>query len=405
MHFMKKKDWKVLAFVCIFSLIISMLPQFPSNAAPSSTAQQIQDAEREKEETEKKKEEKEKEKDQKEDQIENLQIKQGNMREKLASLNEELTEAGEYLKELEDKIAAKNIEITATQEELELAKAEEEKQYDSMKKRVQSMYEQPSGTYIEMLANAETFADFLNVADYILMISDYDNKMFELRKELKEDVAKKEKKLLQEKAELDELKELALAEQDRIAGLIQTTTDYVTRYTSEIGSAQKELSEIEKEIEQKEKEIAEQEKDIEALKKKYEEELAMSQQASKAERRDISEVVFEENDRYLLANLIYCEAGGESYEGQLAVGAVVINRVLSSCYPDTVTGVIYQRKQFSPVASGRLALALAQNKATASCYTAADEAMTGVTNVGNCYYFRTPIPGLVGIQIGGHIFY
>jgi spore germination cell wall hydrolase CwlJ-like protein len=116
-------------------------------------------------------------------------------------------------------------------------------------------------------------------------------------------------------------------------------------------------------------------------------------------------VTFEESDRYLLANLIYCEAGGEPYDGKLAVGAVVINRVLSSVYPDTVTGVIYQNKQFSPVGSGRLALALANGKATQACYQAADEAMSGVTNVGSCVYFRTPIPGLTGISIGGHIFY
>ncbi len=131
----------------------------------------------------------------------------------------------------------------------------------------------------------------------------------------------------------------------------------------------------------------------------------MSALAASSAKRDISEVTFADGDRYLLANLIYCEAGGEPYEGKVAVGAVVINRVLSSVYPDTVTGVIYQRKQFSPVASGRLAAALAAGKATQSCYQAADEAMAGVTNVGNCVYFRTPIEGLTGISIGGHIFY
>ena len=93
------------------------------------------------------------------------------------------------------------------------------------------------------------------------------------------------------------------------------------------------------------------------------------------------------------------------YEGKLAVGAVVLNRVRSSAYPNTVYGVIYASGQFSPAGSGRLALALAQNKATPSCYQAADEAMAGMTNVGNCVYFRTPIPGLTGIQIGNHIFY
>jgi spore germination cell wall hydrolase CwlJ-like protein len=70
-----------------------------------------------------------------------------------------------------------------------------------------------------------------------------------------------------------------------------------------------------------------------------------------------------------------------------------------------VVGVIYQKSQFSPAGSGRLALALQLNKATAKCYQAADEAMAGLTNVGNCLYFRTPIPGLTGINIGGHVFY
>ena len=107
----------------------------------------------------------------------------------------------------------------------------------------------------------------------------------------------------------------------------------------------------------------------------------------------------------LLAALIQCEAGGEPYDGQLAVASVVINRVRSSVYPNTVVGVIYQNKQFSPVASGRLELALATNKATSRCYQAADEAMSGVTNVGNCVYFRTPVEGLTGINIGGHVFY
>jgi spore germination cell wall hydrolase CwlJ-like protein len=116
-------------------------------------------------------------------------------------------------------------------------------------------------------------------------------------------------------------------------------------------------------------------------------------------------VTFDEGDRRLLANLIYCEAGSEPYEGKVAVGAVVINRLLSSIYPNTVVGVIYQNKQFSPVNDGHLALALTYEKATADCYKAADEAMSGVTNVGQCVYFRTPIAGLEGIRIGGHIFY
>ena len=183
----------------------------------------------------------------------------------------------------------------------------------------------------------------------------------------------------------------------------------VSSLAANSSTLKKELEALKDEAEQIRKQQTElkkeQEANIEYLKKKLAEEQALSKLAAQSQWRDISEVTFEESDRYLLANLIYCEAGGEPYAGQLAVGAVVINRVLSSVYPNTVTGVIYQKYQFSPVGSGRLALALAQNKATASCYKAADEAMAGQTNVGNCVYFRTPIPGLTGIQIGGHIFY
>lgn len=90
----------------------------------------------------------------------------------------------------------------------------------------------------------------------------------------------------------------------------------------------------------------------------------------------------------------------------MAVGAVVINRMLSGVFPDTMVGVIYARRQFSPVASGRLALALANDRATESCYRAADEAMSGRTTVADCLFFRTPIDGITPrYRIGGHIFY
>ena len=185
---------------------------------------------------------------------------------------------------------------------------------------------------------------------------------------------------------------------EKFSGLINRTQGNISAYSSQIASAEAEVEALEAQIE-------EQNKNISALQKQLAEEIAKSRLAANSSWRDISEVSFTEDDRYLLANLIYCEAGGEPYDGQVAVGAVVINRVLSSVYPSTLSGVIYQNRQFEPVSTGRLALALAENRATASCYRAADEAMSGVTNVGNCVYFRTPIPGLEGINIGGHVFY
>lgn len=106
----------------------------------------------------------------------------------------------------------------------------------------------------------------------------------------------------------------------------------------------------------------------------------------------------------LLAALIHCEAGGESYEGQVAVGAVVMNRVRSSAYPDTIHGVIYASGQFTPAMSGKVNRVYESGKIYESCIRAAEEALSGVSNVGNLLHFRRN-NGREGLVIGNHVFY
>ncbi|MBQ9134466.1 MAG: cell wall hydrolase [Lachnospiraceae bacterium] len=106
----------------------------------------------------------------------------------------------------------------------------------------------------------------------------------------------------------------------------------------------------------------------------------------------------------LLAALIHCEARGESYEGQLAVGAVVMNRVRSDAYPDTVHGVIYASGQFSPAQSGKVNRVLESGNINESCIEAAREALAGVSNVGDMTHFRRN-DGRDGLVIGNHVFY
>ncbi len=81
----------------------------------------------------------------------------------------------------------------------------------------------------------------------------------------------------------------------------------------------------------------------------------------------------------------------------------MINRVLSSVYPDTVTGVIYQNKQFSPVASGRFATVLAKG-AGSSSVKAAKEVLAGKRTI-DALYFRTNNGLIDGTIIGNHVFY
>lgn len=91
------------------------------------------------------------------------------------------------------------------------------------------------------------------------------------------------------------------------------------------------------------------------------------------------------SDHRLLAKLVSAEARGEPYKGQVAVAAVVLNRVRSPKFPNTISGVIYQRGQFSVVSNGSI-----NNTPTSSAIRAARDAMNGWDPTGGCLYFYNP---------------
>lgn len=388
-QYRKKRSIGKIAFLTAVALVFSSTP-FPSYAT-SSTRQEIADKEQEKEELENQQQANEQE-------LNNLKGEQRSLRRQLAELNEQLTVVSDHLAELEQQIRDKEQEITETTQALEQARIKEAWQYDCMEKRIQYAYEKGQDNLLDVFFSWESFARYLNLSTYTERIAEADDDMLDQIIETREFIESEEERLQREKEELDYLKVQTEAEKSRVSGLISQASRQAADYADQIADAEEEARAYEANLKKLEE-------DLEYLKKKLQQEIAMSQRAANATWRNISDVTFADGDLYLLANLIYCEAGGEPYDGKLAVGAVVINRVLSSVYPDTVLGVIYQKKQFSPVGSGRLALALDVNKANADCYRAAEEAMSGLSNVGNCVYFRTPIDGLTGISIGGHIFY
>ena len=113
------------------------------------------------------------------------------------------------------------------------------------------------------------------------------------------------------------------------------------------------------------------------------------------------------NDQYLLAKIIYAEARGESYTGQVAIGAVVLNRVKSSKFPNTISGVIYQPYAFTAVNDGQINL-----EPNSTAYKAAKDALNGWDpTYGSIYYFnpKTATSSWIWsrqqtVTIGNHIF-
>ncbi len=387
---MSRKQLRRRSFFMAVVLFVTSLPVVESFA--KTTEEQLNEAQQQQEETQQ-------QLDAVQDNLSSLEGNRNELQEELSGLNDQLNEVRANLERLEEEIDTKESQIEQAQIELEEARASEQEQYESMKERIRFMYENGETAYLEMLFSANGFADFLNRSEYIAQIERYDRRKLEEYQETCRLIEEKQQQLETDLAELQVLHEDARREQERVDGLVAETAGSIAAYSDQISATEEQMLAYEAEL-------ARQNDNIEALKAQLAEERRLAALAAASAWRDISQVQFDEGDRYLLANLIYCEAGGEPYEGQLAVGAVVVNRMLSGVFPDTMVGVIYAKRQFSPVASGRLALALAQNKATANCYRAADEAMSGMTNVSDCLFFRTPIDGITPrYVIGGHIFY
>ncbi len=112
-------------------------------------------------------------------------------------------------------------------------------------------------------------------------------------------------------------------------------------------------------------------------------------------------------DMYLLAQCIYSESRGEPYKGQVAVGAIVLNRVKSSAFPNSISGVIYQKGAFSAVDDGQINLT-----PNDSALKAAKDAMNGWDPTGGCLYYYNPAKTSnrwirsrpIVVRIGNHVF-
>lgn len=342
--------------------------------------------------------------------LEGLEEQREQISGQLGKYNNQLSEAINALNKTEQDIVDKEQEIQQKLKELATAREIENKQYNDLMAHMQFMYESGvTQSYLNLISEVTSLTEFLNMSEYVEQISAYDTNMLKQFQAIRAFVEEEEAVLEQEHRDLEALKADQEANRQYVKSLVNQTQ-------SALNSKDGEITQKENEVTAQEEALAQIKDNIKELQKKLAEEIAMSQAAANAKWRDVSEVDFSEEDVTMLANLIYCEARGESYAGKLAVGSVVVNRVLSSKYPDTMAGVIYQPSQFAPVTSTRNSFveALAYDKAANSsgCYEAAREAISGITNVENCVYFQTLAYlerverlHVVRYSIGNHGFY
>lgn len=331
--------------------------------------------------------------------VDDISDKKQGLESDLSGLNGQLADIVEAMNELEQQIADKEAEIGTAQEELAAAEERSQDQYEDMKLRIQFMYENSDRSIWEMLLTSESISDFLNRTEYISDINEYDrNKLAEYR-ELQEEIAQREEDLQADMTELLAMQDDMKEKQASVNSLIDSTKSSLAQTNQELSDAQSNVADLEAQLNK----MIEYEQQLEIQKAK--EDAARLAAIQAQEQENTSDVVYvpADSDAYLLGAIIQCEAEGESYEGKLAVGSVILNRVKSSYFPNTISGVIYQSGQFSPVASGRLAYRL-EAGVNSTCLQAAQEVLNGNITL-NCLYFRTNNGIIQGTVIGNHVFY
>ena len=370
----------------------------------------------------------------------------------LGEMDLQVVAVSNAIADIEEAMLQTQYRIEETKQALEESLLASEKQYQDMKLRIQFMYENSGALSWTDIFQADSFVEALNRVEYAMELAQTDRRLLQEYQDTLQMIATQKEALEREQEE-------QLAQQKELEEQKKTLISSIKEKKSEIAQAQTAIADKEKAIEKYAEQIAameEYEQKLEEEKqKKIEEELARikaeqeakrkaeeerkrkeEEERRKEEERRQQEALRQEGENQqgeaqpsdavadsignlpeavpaisvtpeeeeLFAALVYCEAGGESYEAQLAVASVVVNRIHASIYPDNLLDVIYQRGQFSPAASGRLALTLENGLTTDSCRRAAREALQGNIS-GEWMYFCYNNGLRDGTVIGKQLFF
>ena len=185
----------------------------------------------------------------------------------VSSLNDDLTDTLLNIEVLESDLADKEAEIEQAEKDYEAAKATEEQQYDSMKKRIQYLYETGQESYLEMLLTSDSVADLVNKVDYAEELQEYDRRLLDEYKAAKQAVIDLQAQLEEEKQELLEMEEQLKQEKANLESVIAQKKSQIADFDSQLSAAKAKVSEYQKKIKEQNAQIKQLQKEEEAKRK------------------------------------------------------------------------------------------------------------------------------------------
>ncbi len=323
------------------------------------------------------------------------------------------------------KLGIQDLSAKVEKSKLDLASAQldEEAQYDSMKDRIKFMYEGGGASLVQILLTSESMGDFLNKAEYVATISQYDRKMLEELQQVRSNVEQKQNDLEQQQSKLSGLQETLTSKRDELNSKISSTSGELADYQAQLDRAKAaeealklaqndEVSGSVKADDTKNTETSNTNTNTNNANKNNQTASTNTNNTNKNNTTNTNSPTINNGnstpasttDVALLAAILQCEAGG--YDGMLAVATVIMNRVASPAYPGNLRAVIYQSGQFAPTWNGSLNRVLSKG-ASSTAYSVAQAALGGARHsaVINCLQFRSASTGVSGINIGGNVFF
>ena len=326
------------------------------------------------------------------DSVDKLEQQTDHLQQQLNDLNDQLNNLSTKITDLVSEINKTNSHIEKAELDLVAARLNEQIQHDAMKTRIKFIYESGDTSLLHVLFSADSMTDFLNRAEFIRDITEYDRKMLRKFQDAQETIELRENELVMQQKELETLSDKLKSDQSSLNNLIAGKSQ-------ELNLSQDALN---KAIEAQNAKPAPPPQPVRPTPKPD----TPSPDNSKPAPDNRPAPPSATEDLVLFAAILQCEAGSTNYDALLAVATVIMNRLESSRYPNTLHGVIYQRGQFSPTWNGSLNRVLAKGPASL-CYRVAQDALNGARHaaVADCYQFRASYTGHAGIVIGGNVFF
>ena len=332
------------------------------------------------------------------DDIEELEDQTSALESELEGINQDILSLSEDISSTEMQVEILNGEILRTSDALEEAEKNEEKQYEDMKIRIKYMYEHGNASLLELLFSAENMADFLNKADFIESLSEYDRNALDQLQDTHQEIADQKSVLEEQQASLTELQASLKTQQEEL----QKKADETSTNLEEVNAK------LEKAREEEAARIAAEQAAAQAAAQAGSSGGSGSSGGGGYNNSVVNggSISASTSETTLLAALLDCEAI-HNYDAMLAVATVIMNRVESPRFGNSITSVIYAPGQFEPVWTGRLESRLNAGPTDLAVQVAQD-AINGsrLAAVADCYYFLyAGSTNRDGVNIGNNLFF